>query len=88
MEDWKQAMINALCVSILAALPIWMAYETIDYSMVQAVGGTFVGTFVALMLRYWQPPKKDVNNDVIVETESPPETDQKSGGGLMMNLFA
>ena len=66
MEGWKQATINAGIMAGLSAIPIWIAYETIDYTMVKAVIGTFGITFLTLMARYYKPPKADVNNEAIV----------------------
>ena len=69
MEAWKQAILNAGIMAGLSAIPIWMAYETVDYTMVKAVGGTFCVTFLTLCARYYKPPKSDVNNDaIIIET--------------------
>lgn len=66
MEGWKQATINAGIMAVLSALPIWMAYEVIDYTMIKAVVGTFAVTFLTLLARYYRPPKKDINNEAIV----------------------
>ncbi len=66
MEGWKQAIINAGIMAGLSAIPIWMAYEAVDYTMVKAVAGTFALTFLTLIGRYYKPPKADVNNEAII----------------------
>ena len=65
MKTWEQAVLNALIMAGLSAIPIWVAYETIDYTMVKAVCGTFLLTFLTLSARYFRPPKTDLNNDAI-----------------------
>jgi len=63
MEGWKQALINAVIMAGLAAIPIWIAYETIDYTMAKAVVGTFLVTFLTLCAKYFRPPKSDINDE-------------------------
>ena len=63
MDGWKQAIINAGIMSGLAAIPIWIAYESIDYTMAKAILGTFLVTFLTLCAKYFRPPKTDINGE-------------------------
>jgi hypothetical protein len=63
MDGWKKAVTNAGIMAGLAAIPIWIAYESIDYTMAKAVVGTFVVTFLTLCARYFRPPKTDINGE-------------------------
>ena len=85
MKAWKQATINAGIMAGLSAIPIWMAYEQVDYSMAKAVGGTFLVTFLTLMARYYRPPKTNVNNEAIII--NPIVEVKDSEDRIMMNLF-
>ena len=90
MEAWKQAFVNAIMMAGLSAVPIWMTYKVIDYEMLQAVGGMFLTTFLALMLRYWKPPETDANDDPmepVVESTGRTPTGKKIVGMVMTNLF-
>ena len=78
MEAWKQAVINSGIMAGLSAIPIWMAYETLDYTMIKAVAGTFLITFFTLCARYFRPPKTDSNNDAIVIETTVSVPDKKS----------
>lgn len=63
MDGSKKAIINAAIMAGLAAIPIWIAYGSIDYTMVKAVIGTFLVTFLTLCARYFRPPKSDTNGE-------------------------
>ena len=85
MEAWKQVLVNSGIMAGLSAIPIWMAYESVDYTMVKAVVGTFILTFLTLCARYFKPPKADINNEaIVVETVvTVPENKNKKILGML-----